>query len=49
MMSTAVVLDRVLAENEEHLHHNSPALVGILVMCAFIALLLITMQFNRDR
>ena len=32
MISTAVALDQVLAENEAHLHHNKPALVGILVM-----------------
>ena len=49
MISTAVALDQVLAENEAHLHHNKPALVGILVMCAFVVLLLITMQFNRNR
>jgi hypothetical protein len=49
MISTAVALDQVLAENEAHLHHNKPALVGVLVMSAFVVLLLITMSFNRDR
>ncbi|HEY3603176.1 MAG TPA: hypothetical protein VGL04_00795 [Sporichthyaceae bacterium] len=50
MISTAAVaLDQVLAENEAHLHHNKPYLVGALVLCAFIALLLITLSFNRDR
>jgi hypothetical protein len=49
MISTAVGLDQVLAENEAHLHHNTAPLVGVLVFCAFVVLLLITLSFNRDR
>jgi hypothetical protein len=47
---TALVLSQVLAEgNPAHEHHNKPALVGISVFVGLTVLLLITLQFNRDR
>ena len=49
MIANSVVLSRVLAENEAHVHHNNPALVGVSVFVGLTVALLATLQFNRDR
>ncbi|HEX3611228.1 MAG TPA: hypothetical protein VHU88_06035 [Sporichthyaceae bacterium] len=47
--NTTLVLNQVLADAAAHEHHNHPYLVGISVFVGLTVLLLITLQFNRDR
>ncbi len=47
--NSAVALDRILAAAAAHEHHNKAPLVGITVFVGLTVLLLITLQFNRDR
>jgi hypothetical protein len=48
MIANSLVLSAAV-ENTAHLHHNKPFLVGIAVFVGLTVLLLITLQFNRDR
>ncbi len=49
MIATSVALGRAVIENEAHVHHNNPTLVGVSVFVGLTVALLATLQFNRDR